>query len=402
MAREVKVLDKEFDIITLNMGPQHPSTHGVLRLVLELESEIVRKATPIIGYLHRGIEKLAEHRSYHQIIPLTDRLDYAGCFANNLGYVLAVEKLLGIEDEIPPRAAYLRVIMNELTRISSHLLWLGTHAMDIGAVSVFLYCFREREDTYDLFEEISGQRMTVSFARIGGVALPPPDGWTDKVWKFCDYFKDRIPEYEALLTNNPIWKMRTVGVGVLSAEEAINLGVTGPVLRGSGVEYDVRKAYPYCRYDEFDFIVPTGKNGDTYDRYLVRLEEMRQSIRIIEQALEKYEKEGSGPVLASLPKIVSDREKITESMESLIYHFMLMLEGFRPPEGELYFAVEAPKGELGFTIISDGGPKPYRLKIRVPSFGNLQALPKLVEGRFLADVVALIGTIDICLADVDK
>ena len=384
--------------MTLNMGPQHPSTHGVLRVILELDGEQVVEATPVIGYLHRGIEKLGEARNYHKFIPLTDRLDYAGCYVNNYGYALAVEKLLGIG--VPPRAKYLRIILAELTRISSHLLWLGTHAMDIGAGTVFLYSFREKEHTYDLFEKASGQRMTVSYARIGGLAKDVPDGWLDDVRAWASQMPKYLDEYETLLTHNRIWLRRTVDVGTITREQALNWGLVGPMLRGSNVQFDLRRAEPYGGYDEFDFEIPYGTNGDTYDRYLVRMEEMRQSLRIIDQVLDRVE---PGPVLADEPKVVPPPHvDVTQKMESLIHHFKLVTEGFRPPVGEMYMGTEASKGELGFTLVSDGSPKPYRIKIRVPSFGNLQVLPLMSKGHYIADMAALIGSVDICLADVDK
>ena len=384
--------------LTLNMGPQHPSTHGVLQVILELEGETIKKATPVIGYLHRGIEKLGEARNYHKFIPLTDRLDYAGCFVNNYGYVLAVEKLLGIE--VPPRARYLRVILAELTRISSHLLWLGTHAMDIGAATVFLYSFREKEHTYDLFEKASGQRMTTSYARIGGLAQDVPQGWAEDVRTWIKQMPKCIDEYETLLTHNRIWLRRTVDVGTITREQALAWGMTGPMLRGSGVQYDLRKAEPYGGYEEFDFEIPFGTNGDTYDRYLVRLREMHQSLRIIDQALDRLE---PGEVQGHYPKIVPPpHPDVTQKIEALIHHFKLVTEGFHPPVGEVYMGTEASKGELGFTLVSDGSVRPYRIKIRVPSFCNLQVMPLVARDRFVADMAALIGTIDICLADVDK
>jgi NADH-quinone oxidoreductase subunit D len=367
-------------------------------VILELEGEQVKKATPVLGYLHRGIEKLGEAKNYHKFIPLTDRLDYAGCFVNNYGYVLAVEKLLGIE--VPPRAKWLRVVLAELTRLSSHLLWLGTHAMDIGAATVFLYSFREKEHTYDLFEKASGQRMTTSYARIGGLAQDVPDGWVADCRAWAEQMPRCIDEYETLLTHNRIWLQRTVGVGVLTREQVLGLGLCGPMLRGSGVQFDVRKAEPYGGYDELDFEVPVGTNGDTYDRYLVRLAEMRQSLRIIHQALDRLE---PGDVLGNYPKIVPPPHwDVPRKMESLIHHFKLITEGFRPPVGEVYMGTEASKGELGFTLVSDGTEKPYRIKIRVPSFANLQSLPVMAKDRMVADMSALIGTVDICLADVDK
>ena len=382
----------------LNIGPQHPSTHGVLRLVVELEGETIAKVTPHIGYLHRAIEKLCETKTYLQCIPLTDRLDYLAPLSNNLGYVLAVEKLLGLE--VPRRAQILRVIMAELTRISSHLIWLGTHAMDIGAITMFLYTFRERETTYDLFELAHGARMNVSYMRVGGLARDIPGDFLTRLKAFLDELPKRIDEYETLLTKNRIWLNRTRGVGVLSGRDAIALGVSGPNLRASGVGWDIRKACPYSAYDEFDFRIATGQNGDVYDRYLVRLTEMRESINIIRQCLEVLPE---GPVVADDPKVVfPQKDLLSTDMESLIHHFKLVAEGFSPPEGECYVSIEAPKGELGFYIVSDGGPRPYRVKVRAPSFVNLQALSKMAEGRLIADLVAVIGSIDIVLGEIDR
>jgi NADH-quinone oxidoreductase subunit D len=385
-------------VITLNMGPQHPSTHGVLRVVLELDGEVVTKATPVLGYLHRGIEKLAEHKTYHQFITLTDRLDYTSPFINNLAYVLTVEKLLDLE--VPLRAQYIRVLLAELTRIQSHLIWLGTHALDIGAMSPLLYCFREREETLDIFEMVGGARMNQSYFRVGGLAADLPDGFEEKVKSFCDVLPSRIEGYERLLTENKIWLNRTKGVGVISAEEGIALGLSGPCLRSCGVQWDLRKANPYSSYDHFDFEIPTGQHGDSYDRYLVRLEEMRQSNRIIMQALERLP---SGPCNAVSPKVVPPpKELVQESIESLIIHFHLMTEGFNVPRGEAYCSVESSKGELGFYIVSDGSSKPYRVKIRTPSFVNMESFSAMAQGRMMADIVAIIGSIDICLGEVDR
>ena len=384
----------------LSMGPQHPSTHGVLQVLLELDGEIVRNVVPVCGYLHRGIEKICESKTYHQIIPLTDRLDYASCFTNNLGYCLAVEKLAGIA--VPERADILRVICAELARIGSHCLWIGTHAMDIGAVTVFLYAFREREGTYDLFEKLIGQRMTVSYGRVGGVAKDIPGGWISECRAFLERFKATWKDIDTLLTKNRIWLKRVKDVGTLSKEDAIAWGITGPMLRGSGVEYDVRKTFPYSGYQDYDFDVPVGTVGDTYDRYLVRMEEFLQSVRIIEQGLDKLEKV-KGPVLADAPKIVfPEKETVLQDMESLIHQFYLSTKGFEVPAGEIYCGTESSRGELGFTIISKGGSKPFRVKINVPSFNNLQVLPAISQDVFLADLAALLGTVDICLADVDK
>ncbi len=387
------------ETMVLNMGPQHPSTHGVLRIVLELDGETVIRARPDIGYLHTGIEKSCEAKTYSQAITLTDRLDYLAPLSNNLCYCLAVEKLLGLE--VPKRAQYIRVLLTELTRIGSHLVWLGTHAIDLGAMSVFLYCFREREELMKIFEMVSGQRMMTSYFRIGGLALEPPPGWLDAVERFLKLFPSRIQEYEDLLTRNRIWLARTKGIGILTAEDAIAMGVSGPTLRGSGIGYDVRKFFPYSSYDEFDFNVPTRTEGDCYARYLLRVAEMRESLKIVRQAMAKIPSEG--PIRTEAPGIVPpEREKMKTEMEALIYHFKIFTEGFSPPPGEVYQAIESPRGELGFYVASDGSPKPWRVKVRAPSFVNLQALPHLVEGRLIADVVACIGTIDIVLGEVDR
>jgi NADH-quinone oxidoreductase subunit D len=382
----------------LNMGPQHPSTHGVLRLLLEIDGETVVRMMPDIGFLHTGIEKTCEAKFYHQVVPLTDRIDYLCPMTNNLCYALAVEKLLGIE--IPPRAQWLRVMMNELTRINSHLVWLGTHAMDIGAMTVFLYCFREREDVLRLFEAISGQRMMTSYFRIGGVALEPPLDFFDRVRKFADRFPSKVDEYEGLLTGNPIWVMRTKGVAYLSAEDAIALGASGPTLRGSGVDFDLRRDMPYTVYENFKFKVPVSQDGDDFARYMCRVAELRESIAIVKQALDGMP---SGRVKADAPKVVlPDREKMKTEMEALIYHFKIVTEGFAVPEGEVYQAVESPRGEMGYYIVSDGSAKPYRVHMRSACLANMQTLPKMCEGRLLADVVAAIGSIDIVLGEIDR
>lgn len=388
----------ETTYMTINMGPQHPATHGVLRLLLELDGETIVKATPHIGYLHRGVEKLAESRTYHQAIVFTDRLDYTNGLSNNLAYCLAVEKLIGIE--VPKRAQYIRVILCELQRIAAHLLWLGTHALDLGAMTVLFYAFREREKILDIIEYITGARLTPSFMRIGGVARDVDSEFVRKVREFVDDFPKRVDEYETLLTENIIWKKRTVGIGRLSKEDAISYGVTGPVLRASGVYYDVRKAYPYSSYEDFEFIVPLGKNGDVYDRYLVRIQEMRQSNRIISQAIDGLPE---GPYKASFPQaVIPDKDDVMTDIASLIRHFKIAIGGFKPEEGEVYASVEAPKGELGFYIISDGSERPYRFRIRPPSFLNLGALPKMIEGQLIADVIATIGSIDIVLGEIDR
>ncbi|HJW87548.1 MAG TPA: NADH dehydrogenase (quinone) subunit D [Candidatus Brocadiaceae bacterium] len=385
-------------LMSINMGPQHPSTHGVLRLVLELDGEVIVKATPHIGFLHRGVEKLAEYKTYHQVIPLTDRLDYVAPFSNNLAYALAVEKLLGIE--APERAQHIRVLFCELTRISSHLLWLATHALDIGAMTVFFYCFRERETIYDLFEMVSGSRMNLSYVRVGGVSRELPAGFLEDTRKFIAAFPARLQEYETLLTDNPIWKKRTVGVGIISADDAINYGLSGPSLRGSGVNWDIRKSEPYSSYDKYHFAVPLGKNGDVYDRYWVRIEEMRQSNSIVHQALNLLPK---GDFLAKIPNVtLPSKEDVETKMESMISHFKFITDGIQPPKGEVYACIEAPKGELGFYVVSDGSNRPYRVKIRPPSFVNLEALPKMIEGSLLPDVVATIGSLDIVLGEIDR
>ncbi|MFH1624389.1 MAG: NADH dehydrogenase (quinone) subunit D [Pseudomonadota bacterium] len=386
------------ETLTINMGPQHPSTHGVLRLVLELDGEVVVKVTPHIGYLHRGVEKLAENKTYHQCITLVDRLDYLAGMSNNLAYVLAVEKLLGIE--VPERAQYIRVIMAELQRIASHLIWLGTHAHDLGAMTPLFYALRERDEILFLFEMVCGARLTPSYLRIGGLADDLPDGFEAKTKEFIETFPSKVAEYETLLTKNWIWIQRTKGVGILSKEDAINLGASGPVIRGSDICWDIRKSNPYSGYENFDFVIPTGKNGDCYDRYLVRMEEMRQSAEIVRQALERLPK---GEINAHEPKVVlPPKEDVYTNMAALIHHFKIVSEGFTPPVGEVYSSIEAPKGELGFYIVSDGTNKPYRLRIRPPSFINLEALPTMVEGRLIADVIAVIGSIDIVLGEVDR
>ena len=384
--------------VILSMGPQHPSTHGVLRLVLELEGETVIRGKYDIGYLHTGFEKSFESKTYSQGITLTDRMDYLAPLSNNLAFCLAAEKLLDLE--IPPKAQWVRVLLTELTRLGSHLVWLGTHAIDLGAMSMFLYCFREREDILRIFEMVSGQRMMTSYFRIGGLALEPPLGWLDRVKKVIDKMPGRLDEYEALLTRNPIWLRRTQGIGSLAAEDAIALGVSGPSLRGSGVKWDLRKSQPYSSYDKFDFEVPTRLEGDVYARYLVRIDEMRESLKIVRQAMEGMPE---GPVRANAPHIVlPDRDSMKNSIEALIYHFKIVTEGFHPPLGEVYQSVESPRGELGIYLVSDGSPKPFRCHVRAPSFANLQALPKMIEGRLIADVVACIGSIDVVLGEIDR
>jgi NADH-quinone oxidoreductase subunit D len=382
----------------LNMGPQHPSTHGVLRVLLEIDGETVVRMMPDIGYLHTGIEKTCEAKFYQQVVPLTDRIDYLCPMTNNLCYVLAVEKLLGLE--IPPKAQWLRVLLNELTRINSHLVWLGTHAMDIGALMVFLYCFREREEILRMFEMVSGQRMMTSYFRVGGIALEPPLGFFDRVRDFASYFPSKVDEYENLLTGNPIWMMRTKGVAVMTAEDAIGLGATGPTLRGSGVDIDLRRDMPYSGYENFKFKVPVAQEGDVFARYMCRVQELRESTEIVKQALAGMPE---GPIKADAPKVVlPDREKMKTQMEALIYHLKILTEGFAVPAGEVYQAVESPRGEMGYYIVSDGTAKPYRVHMRSACFANLQTLPKMCEGRLLADVVAAIGSIDIVLGEIDR
>jgi NADH-quinone oxidoreductase subunit D len=384
--------------MVLNMGPQHPSTHGVLRLLLEIDGETVVKMMPDIGYLHTGIEKTCEAKFYQQVVPLTDRIDYLCPMTNNLCYVLAVEKLLGLE--IPPRAQWMRVMLNELTRIGSHLVWLGTHALDIGAMTVFLYCFREREDILRIFEMVSGQRMMTSYFRIGGLALDAPLGFFDRVKKFADRFPERVDEYEGLLTGNPIWQERLKGVAHLSAEDCIAIGVTGPTLRASGVDWDLRRDMPYSGYENFKFKVPVHHDGDVWARYVVRVQEMRESIAMVQQALAGMPE---GRIRADAPKVVlPDREKMKTQMEALIYHFKIVTEGFAVPEGEVYQAIESPRGEMGYYVVADGTAKPYRVHMRSPSYVNLQALAKMCEGRLIADVVAAIGSIDIVLGEIDR
>jgi NADH-quinone oxidoreductase subunit D len=384
--------------MVLNMGPQHPSTHGVLRLVLEIDGEAIVSLAPDIGYLHTGIEKTCEAKFYQQVVPLTDRIDYLCPMTNNLAYCLAVEKLLGLE--IPERAQYLRVLLNELTRIQSHLVWLGTHAMDVGALTVFLYCFREREDLLRIFEAVSGQRMMTSYFRIGGLALEPPMGFYEQVQALLDLMPSRIDQYENLLTGNPIWMGRLQGVGYLSPEDAIALGVTGPPLRASGVDWDLRRDMPYSGYEKFKFDVPVSNVGDVWARYVVRIQEMRESVKICQQALDGMP---TGRIVADAPKIVlPDREQMKTQMESLIHHFKIVTEGFGVPAGEVYQAVESPRGEMGYYVVSDGTAKPYRVHMRNPSFATLQALETMCKGRLLADVVAVIGSIDIVLGEIDR
>ncbi|ABA59015.1 NADH-quinone oxidoreductase subunit D [Nitrosococcus oceani] len=410
---------------TLNFGPQHPAAHGVLRLVLEMDGEIIQRADPHVGLLHRATEKLAESKPFNQSIGYMDRLDYVSMMCNEHGYVKAIETLLGIEP--PLRAQYIRTMFDEITRILNHLMWLGAHGLDIGAMTVFLYCFREREDLMDCYEAVSGARMHATYYRPGGVYRDLPEtmpGYQPSKWHnekevaiinrnregslldFIEDFTARFPtcvdEYETLLTDNRIWKQRTVGIGVVTPERALQLGFTGPMLRGSGVEWDLRKKQPYAAYDQIDFDIPVGVNGDCYDRYLVRIEEMRQSNQIIKQCVDWLRK-NPGPVIVNNYKVAAPpREKMKNDMEVLIHHFKLFTEGYCVPEGEAYAAVEAPKGEFGVYLISDGANKPYRLKVRAPGFAHLAAMDEMVQGHMLADVVAIIGTMDIVFGEIDR
>jgi NADH-quinone oxidoreductase subunit D len=384
--------------MVLNMGPQHPSTHGVLRLVLEIDGEIVVRLYPEIGYLHTGIEKTCEAKFYQQVVPLTDRVDYLGPMANNLCYCLAVEKLLQLE--IPERAVWIRVLLTELTRLNSHLIWLGTHAMDIGALTVFLYTFREREDILRIFEAVAGQRMMTSYFRVGGLAMEPPLDLFDRIQSFIKTFPEKIDEYSNLLTGNPIFRNRLMGVGHLSPEDAIALAVTGPTMRASGIDFDLRRDMPYSSYEKFQFKVPVSNRCDCWGRYEVRLLEMRESIGIIQQALDGMP---GGPIKADAPKIVlPDREKMKTQMEALIHHFKIVTEGFNVPAGEVYQGIESGHGQMGYYVVSDGTAKPYRVHMRYPGFASLQALETMCKGRMLADVVAVIGSIDIVLGEIDR
>lgn len=388
----------EGETMLLNMGPQHPSTHGVLRLLLELDGEVIVNCIPDVGFLHTGIEKNMEAKTYMQAETMTDRLDYLNTVGNNLVYCLAVEKLTGLE--VPPRAQAIRVILAELQRISSHLVWLATQSLDLAALSIFLYCFREREMIMDILELVSGQRMMTTYIRPGGLWRDIPAEFEDAVRQFLDYLPARIRQYEGLLSKNPLYIDRTKGIGVATAEDAISWGFTGSTLRGSGVDYDVRKAHPYSGYEQYDFIVPTRTAGDVYARYEVRLEEMRQSMRIIEQALDKLP---GGPIRDTNRKYIPPpRSEIGTSMEALIHHFKLWTEGFSPPEGTVYANAESPRGEIGVYLVSDGSPKPYRVYWRQPSYPHIQAIGHLSKGHLVADLVAIIGSIDIVLGDVDR
>ncbi len=386
------------DNMLLSMGPQHPSTHGVLRLLLELDGETVVNLAPDIGFLHTGIEKNMEAKTFTKALVMTDRMDYLAPWSNNLGYILAVEKLLGVE--ATPRAQAIRVILAELNRISSHLVWLATHALDIAAMSVFLYAFREREYLLDIYEMCAGQRLMVSFFRPGGLWRDVPEEFVPAVRQFLDFFPARIADYEALLTNNPIWHKRTKDVGVISGEDAVAWGLTGASLRGSNVDWDIRKTMPYCGYEKYDFDVPVGKTGDVYDRYICRIEEMRQSLRIIEQALDKLPE---GPVNIDDRKIVPPpRSELGRSMEAVIHHFKLWTEGFSAPEGYVYQRVESPRGEFGCYLRGNGSPKPARVHFRTPSYVHLASLPLMANGSYVADLVAVIGSVDIVLGEIDR
>ena len=402
--RSAEAIDELQDLqgekMTLNMGPSHPATHGVLRLSLELDGEIISKADPEIGYLHRGDEKIAENMTYNQFIPYTDRLDYLAPLANNVAYALAVEKLLGVEDQMPERCKYIRVICCELARISAHLLGLGAFAMDVGALTVFLHTFNEREKVYNLIEALTGARFTTTYTRIGGLSRDLPEGWTDELGKFTKEVSAAIEEADKLLTRNKIFIDRTKGIGVITRDEAIDFGLTGPNLRGSNIEYDLRKAHPYLVYDQLDFDIPYGEVGDCYDRYLIRMEEMRQSVRILDQCITKLP---NGPINIDDGKIVlPHKQKVLSSMEELIHQFMLVTQGQNAPVGEVYFGAENPKGELGFYIFSKGGGVPYRMKIRAPSFVNLSILSHKLPGHMMSDIVAILGSLDFVMGECDR
>jgi NADH-quinone oxidoreductase subunit D len=396
---QFEIVDRPLDTqMTISMGPQHPSTHGVLRLELVLDGEMVIKATPDIGYLHTGMEKLFEYKKYQQGIVITDRMDYLNPLGNNLAYVMAAEKLLALE--IPERAQTIRVLTCELQRIASHLVWLGTHALDIGAMTVFFYCFREREKILNMIEAASGGRLTPSYFRIGGLMMDLPAGFERRVAQFLDAFLKALDEFHTLLSGNKIFQKRTQGVGRISAEDAIDWGLSGPCLRGSGVNLDIRRANPYSSYEQYDFEVPTEPDGDVWSRYMVRMREMRESHKIVRQALSRLK---PGPVKADAPKVVlPDREAMKKHMDALIHHFLIITEGFDVPAGEVYYPIEASKGELGVYMKSDGGPKPSRVHFRGPSFVNLSALPQMSEGEMVADIVAVIGSLDIVLGEIDR
>ena len=403
-AAKVAAADELTDVkgekMVLNMGPSHPATHGVLRLRLEMDGEIITKAEPDVGYLHRGDEKIAENMTYNQFLPYTDRLDYLAPLANNVHYVLAVEKLLGITDDLPERCQYIRTICCELARVSAHLLGLGAFAMDTGAFTVFLHTFTEREKIYYLIEALTGARFTTSYTRVGGLSRDLPEGWLDELSKFLDEVEINFDETEPLLTRNPLFLERTQDVGIITREEAIDFGLSGPNLRGSGVEHDVRKAQPYMIYDRFDFDVPVGTTGDCYDRYAIRILEMRESVKILRQCIADIP---GGPINVDDGKIVlPPKEKVMTNMEELIHQFMLVTQGQDAPVGEIYFGAENPKGELGFYIHSLGGGTPYRLKIRAPSFVNLSILSQLLPGHMIADVVAILGSLDFVMGECDR
>lgn len=399
LPNQVEVLDQPLESeMTLSMGPQHPSTHGVLRLDLRLDGELVVKAIPDIGYLHTGMEKLFEYKKYQQGIVITDRMDYLNPLGNNLAYVMAAEKLLQLE--IPERAQTIRVLMCELQRIASHMVWLGTHCLDIGAMSVFFFCFREREKILNMIESASGGRMTPSYFRIGGLMMDLPAGFENRCKQFLDSFLDAMNTFETLVTGNTIWQSRTQGIGIISSEEAIDWGLTGPCLRGSGVDLDLRRDNPYSGYETYDFEIPVETDGDVWARFKVRMRECYESYKIVKQALERLK---PGPIKADAPKVVlPDRDDMRKHMDSLIHHFLIVAEGFNVPEGEVYHAIEASKGELGVYMKSNGGPKPERVHFRGPSFVNLQALPVMSEGEMVADVVAIIGSLDIVLGEIDR
>ena len=396
---QFEVVDRPLDTqMTISMGPQHPSTHGVLRLELVLDGEMIVKCTPDIGYLHTGMEKLFEYKKFQQGIVITDRMDYLNPLGNNLAYVMAVEKLLGLE--IPERAQTIRVLMCELQRIASHLVWLGTHALDIGAMTVFFYCFREREKILNMIEAASGGRLTPSYFRIGGLMMDLPAGFERRCQQFIDKFLPAVDEFHTLLTGNRIFQRRTQGVGIISAEDAIDWGLTGPSLRGSGVNIDVRRTDPYTGYEQYDFEVPIETGCDVWARYIVRMRELKESHKIVRQALGRLQ---PGPIKADAPKVVlPDREAMKTHMDALIHHFLIVAEGFNVPAGEVYHAIEGSKGELGCYVKSDGGPKPSRVHFRGPSFINLSALPLMAEGEMIADVVAIIGSLDIVLGEIDR
>jgi NADH-quinone oxidoreductase subunit D len=389
------------ETMTVNMGPQHPSTHGVLRLVIELDGETIVSASPHIGYLHTGIEKTAEQKKWQQVIPLVERMDYLAAQSNAMAFTVAVERLLDVDGQMPDRVTYIRVLLMELQRMASHLVWLGTHGMEVGAITVLLWCFREREKLLNINEMIAGFRLFPSYIRIGGLREDLPIGFHDAVKAFLDDFPSRIDEYEKMLTKNDVWKRRTQGVGIVTKADAVANGVVGPIARASGVNYDVRRAFPYMKYDTFDFKVPTGTNGDVYDRYLVRVAEMRESVKIAHQALARITPTGEWAIKD--PKIVPPpKDKVYTEMEALIQHFLIYSQGFTVPAGDCYVPIEGPRGEQGFYIVSDGTNRPWRIKARPPSFLACQSLPKLIVGGLIADVIAVIGSTDAVMGDVDR